>query len=41
MACRSLGRARYENILEAAGFRVGATYVDDRANHGYDVERVR
>jgi cyclopropane fatty-acyl-phospholipid synthase-like methyltransferase len=38
--CRSLGQAKYEEILKDAGFRVAATLVDIGENNYYDVERV-
>lgn len=37
--CQSLGRARYEVGLNAAGFRVAATFIDKGGNNYYDAER--
>ena len=39
--CRSLGQARYEELLREAGFRVLATFVDVGGNNHYDTEKVR
>jgi cyclopropane fatty-acyl-phospholipid synthase-like methyltransferase len=39
-ACRSLGQARYEQLLGEAGFRVRATLVDKGENNYYDAEKV-
>jgi SAM-dependent methyltransferase len=38
-ACRSLGEARYVQVLEDAGFRVVGTYVDEGENHHYEVQK--
>jgi len=38
--CRSLGRARYEEALAHAGFKVITTYVDEGANNYYEAEKV-
>jgi cyclopropane fatty-acyl-phospholipid synthase-like methyltransferase len=38
--CRSLGRARYVEILESAGFCVIGTHVDEGQNNHYDVRKV-
>jgi SAM-dependent methyltransferase len=38
--CRSLGRARYVQVLESAGFCVTGTHVDDGGNNYYDVRKV-
>jgi SAM-dependent methyltransferase len=40
IACQSPGRARYEACLNAAGFRVAATFVDKGENNYYDAERI-
>jgi cyclopropane fatty-acyl-phospholipid synthase-like methyltransferase len=40
IACRSLGQAKYEEILADAGFIVLATFSDAGANNYYDVARV-
>ena len=40
LECRSLGPS-YEEYLREAGFRVVATFIDEGANHYYDVERAR
>lgn len=40
LECRSLGPS-YEEYLREAGFRVVATFIDEGANHYYDVERTR
>jgi SAM-dependent methyltransferase len=37
--CRSLGKARYVQILESAGFRVIGTYVDEGNNNYYEARR--
>jgi cyclopropane fatty-acyl-phospholipid synthase-like methyltransferase len=37
--CRSLGEARYVQILEHAGFRVIGTHVDQGENNHYQVQR--
>lgn len=37
--CRSLGRERYESILQEAQLRILDTYVDKGRNNYYDVER--
>lgn len=39
LACQSLGQARYEACLSAAGFRVIATLVDKGGNNYYEAER--
>jgi hypothetical protein len=39
-SCISLGRARYEELLGEAGFRVRATFVDKGENNHYDAEKV-
>ena len=39
IACQSLGRVRYEACLNAAGFRVAATFIDKGENNYYDAER--
>jgi len=36
---RSLGRDRYESLLERFGFRLVATYEDEGKNNYYDAER--
>lgn len=38
--CRSLGRARYEDILEQSGLRVIATHEDEGKNNYYEAEKV-
>jgi cyclopropane fatty-acyl-phospholipid synthase-like methyltransferase len=39
-ACKSLGQARYEELLRAAGFRVLGTLVDIGENNYYDAGKV-
>lgn len=39
ITCQSLGQARYEACLHAAGFRVVSTFTDKGQNNYYDVER--
>lgn len=39
--CRSLGRERYERILQSAQFRLLDTYGDEGQNNYYDVERLQ
>jgi len=41
MACQSLGQARYEACLNAAGFRVLGTVVDKGGNNHYEAERLK
>ena len=36
--CRSLGRARYVQTLESAGFRVLGTHIDEGKNNHYDAQ---
>lgn len=38
--CRSLGRARYVETLESAGFCVVGTHVDEGKNNHYEVQKV-
>jgi SAM-dependent methyltransferase len=38
--CRSLGRARYVETLESAGFCVIATHVDEGRNNHYETQKV-
>lgn len=38
--CRSLGRARYVQTLQSAGFCVLGTHVDEGKNNHYDVQKV-
>ncbi len=38
--CQSLGRARYQEIWQAAGFELLATYVDEGANNYYEVRKL-
>jgi cyclopropane fatty-acyl-phospholipid synthase-like methyltransferase len=40
LACRSLGRERYEGLLRNASFRVVATHTDEGANNYYEAEKV-
>lgn len=40
LACQSLGQARYEACLIAAGFRVKGTVVDMGGNNHYEAERL-
>lgn len=40
ISCQSLGQARYEGCLKAAGFQVLATFTDKGENNYYDVVRV-
>ena len=40
-ACRSLGQARYGELLSKVGFRVVATFVDKGENNYYDAEKVK
>jgi SAM-dependent methyltransferase len=39
IVCQSLGRARYETCLNAAGFRIVGTFIDKGENNYYDTER--
>jgi SAM-dependent methyltransferase len=39
LVCQSLGRARYEACLNAAGFRVAATCVDAGESNHFDAQR--
>ena len=39
--CRSLGRARYVEALENAGFCVIGTHVDEGRNNHYEAQKVR
>jgi SAM-dependent methyltransferase len=39
IVCQSLGRARYEACLNAAGFRILGTFIDKGENNYYDAER--
>jgi len=38
--CRSLGRARYEDVLEQSGLRLIAMHEDEGANNYYEVQKV-
>ena len=38
--CRSLGRERYESILQEAQFRILNTYIDEGQTNYYEAERV-
>jgi SAM-dependent methyltransferase len=40
IVCRSLGRVGYEACLNAAGFRVVATFTDTGQNNYYDAQRI-
>src|SRR4051812_29760360 len=40
LECRSLGQARYDELLTQSGFRVVATHVDEGANNHYEVEKL-
>ncbi len=40
LECRSLGQARYEELLARSGFRVAATHIDEGANHYYDAQKL-
>lgn len=41
LVCQSLGRAQYEACLNAAGFGIVGTFIDQGHNHYYDAQRVR
>ena len=41
LECTSLGRERYEALLEEAGMRVVGTDVDEGQNNHYDAEKIR
>ena len=36
-SCQSLGRARYQEVWQAAGFELIATYIDEGANNYYEL----
>lgn len=38
--CRSLGRARYEDVLERSGLRLIATHEDEGANNYYEAQKI-
>jgi cyclopropane fatty-acyl-phospholipid synthase-like methyltransferase len=40
LECRSLGQARYEELLTQSDFRVVATHVDEGANNYYEAEKL-
>jgi hypothetical protein len=40
LECRSLGQARYSELLTQSDFRVVATYVDEGANNYYEAEKL-
>jgi hypothetical protein len=41
LECTSLGRERYEALLQTAGLRIVDTYVDEGENNYYDTQKMR